>query len=711
MRYKDSIQKPAIFGLTTLILIAAIFPISISAQDAEGEGTESPESPFSNWSCSRCPEQTGWLGAAEFGIGWVSDDSLRYGNYRGLEDDGPYLPLDGEARFSNSEGRYFKLSASDLALDSREIEMKGGQEGRYDLYLSWNEIPTYRGYGAQTPFLGQGDEHLRLPDNWQRGATPAEMPLLQESLNPAPMKLQRKVLDAGATMRFSGAWSAELEVQRQKKTGTRPFGGAGVFYNDTSQILAPVDFTTDRVNAGLNWSSPRVQLRLGFLGSWFDNGDHSLTWDNPFTAGPGVDQFRAALEPSNDFYQFDLTGAWIIRPNLHLSGHAAVGEMTQDEAFLPYSINPDFENVALPRTSLDGKVETSVANLGGKFFARINSRLSITAKADYDERDNQTPVSVYEPVNSDFLVLRERENRPYSFERTRYSADFRFRAFRKLRFAGGARWQELERTLQAIEDSEEKTWWGEVKFTPFNRSHLRLSLESSDRDTSEYQAVTDSGRVDHPLFRKYNQADRDRDLGKLEAFYSNMSGLGVNISIHYAEDDYDESVLGLQNSEVRGLSLSLDQAIGTGASVYGFVTQDEIESEMFGQSGALQWTGNTEDRISTVGAGFSAALESDKEFGVDLVWADSRGDIDVLAGSAKPFPALKTTLKNLRFRFDHDVNDHWGYRLYAEYESFDSSDWAIDGFGVDGVDSVLMYGLISPNYDIWNVYAQASYRF
>ena len=138
-----------------------------------------------------------------------------------------------------------------------------------------------------------------------------------------------------------------------------------------------MDFTTDRLDVGINWSRKAFQLSLGFMASEFDNNRNSLTWENPFTGTPEIDNFRAALEPSNKFYQFSLTGAWTIRPGMNLSGYASMGEMSQDEAFLPYSINPDFDDLTLPRSSLDGQVDTSVANLGGKFFARINSRLSI----------------------------------------------------------------------------------------------------------------------------------------------------------------------------------------------------------------------------------------------------------------------------------------------------------------------------------------------
>lgn len=696
--------------LWALPLAAGLWTGSGLAQESESEDAASAD--FSDWACQRCPEaQEGWWGLAAFGIGWVSDDSLRYGNYRGLEEDGGYFPLDIEADYRNAEGNWVEVTGRDLGLDSREFEVRGGREGKYELRASWDEIPTYRGYGAQTPYAGQGTETLTLPSDWVDGRTTTDMTKLQGSLRRAPMELQRETFGAGATISFAGDWSVEVDVQRQDKSGTRPFGGAGIFYNNAAQILAPVDFTTDIVELGLNWTRDRFQLSLGFMASEFDNGRNSLTWDNPFTGTPEVGQFRAALEPSNEFYQFSLTGAWAIAPGIHISGHAAVGEMSQDEAFLPYSINPDFGDLVLPRTSLDGKIDTSVVNVGGKFFARLNSRLSIQAKAKYDERDNRTPVDLYTPVISDFIVIGERRNKPYGFERSQASADLRFRAMRKLRLGGGVRYQELDRTLQAIEKSDETTWWGEAKYTPFSRSHLRVTLEEGSRDTSEYEAVSENGRLDHPLFRKFNQADRDRSRAQLEAFHGTTGGIGLNLTVYGADDDYDESVLGLQSSEVRGASFSLDYAIDTKTSVYGFVSYETIESLLYGRSDTLAWTGTTDDEIGTAGAGFRTEIDPDKEIGIDLIWADTDGKIDVRTNNASPFPALNTELKNVRLHFSHNVNETWGYRLYAEFESFDSSDWAFDGIGADGVPAVLTYGMISPHYDVWNLRAQATYRF
>ena len=80
-----------------------------------------------------------------------------------------------------------------------------------------------------------------------------------------------------------------------------------------------------------------------------------------------------------------------------------MGRMKQNDPFLPYTINPRYSDLPLPRESLDGKVDTSTYNLAGKLFARVNNKLSFTARGKWDERDNKTPVDLYTPVVTDLF--------------------------------------------------------------------------------------------------------------------------------------------------------------------------------------------------------------------------------------------------------------------------------------------------------------------
>ena len=693
------------FSISTLlpvVLLSAHSPVT-EAQDAEP----------SIYGCKQCVKYTGWRGSIDFGGGYVNNDSYRFGDYRGLEKEGLYAAIDGDVHYRDLQGRYFDLFATNLGYESRELDMRGGNQGFYEIRFGWQEIPKYRGYGTQTPFLGVGRDYLTLPDNWVKANTTSGMSALQSSLAEEPLKTKRKILDAGATLNFLSNWSYRIDYQRQEKKGTRTLG-AGMYYSNASILPAPVDFTTDIFDTALTWANKRAQVELGFISSQFDNGYSSLTWQNPFRSLPEHSTFRAALEPGNKFHQFNLSAAFAITPKIRLSGQAAMGSMKQNDPFIPYTINPEYDDLLLPRSSLDGKVDVSTYNFAGKLFARINNDLSFTARAKWDERDNKTPVDLYTPVVTDLLPIAPRYNAPYSYKREQYSADVRYRLDRKVSLSGGAVQRNFDRTLQQVERTKETTWWGEVNVNPTYKTDFRFKGEWADRDISDYLQPEDGRPIDHPLMRKFNMADRDRNRLLVDFDYMATEKLSINLGYIYAKSSYKESELGLQKSIDESYTVNLNYAFSSTVNAYAFYSLDNIDADILNSAGgsSAPWTAMTRDRIETAGIGLSAAISEKSSIGVDYVYADSTGRISVQTDAAEPpFDPLKTSLKNFKLHFDYDFSDHWGYKLYAEREQYDSSDWAIDGLGVDGINSVLTMGEQSPEYSVWYYRFQINYRF
>lgn len=690
-------------ALLPVILLSAYSPVAKSEESSEPE----------IYGCKSCVEYTGWFGTLDFGLAYVNNDSLRFGDYRGLEKEGTYVALDGNMHFRNLAGQYFDIYAKNFGYDSRQFDIRGGNRGFYELRFGWQEIPKYRGYGTQTPFVGAGTDYLALPVDWVHANTTSGMSALQSSLVEAQLKTKRKILDAGATLNFARNFSYRIDYQRQEKKGTRPLG-AGMYFSNASILPAPVDFTTDIFDMDLTWSGKRAQVQLGFMSSQFDNGTNSVTWNNPFSSMPEHSLFRAALEPDNKFHQVNLSGSYAFTPRIKISGQAAMGRLKQNDPFLPYSINPNYSDVPLPRESLDGRVDTSTYNVTGKLFARLNNKLSFTARGKWDERDNKTPVDMYTPVPTDLLATPGRYNRPYSYIREQYSADLRFRATRFLRISGGGRQENIDRTLQAVERTEETTWWGDIKVNIGFNSQLRVKLESAQRDISDYMQPIEGGPVDNPLLRKFNMADRDRDRLMVDFDFMPTEALGINLSYIQAQADYKESPLGVQNSDDKSYSVNLNYAVGSKLSIYGFYTHDDIDAELLNTSGggSEPWSAVTRDRISTYGLGVSSQINEKSSLAVDYVSSVSKGEIAVQTTNLEdPFDPLRTDLVSLKLHFDYTINEHWGYKLYAEQEEYSSEDWTIDGLGVDGVNSILSMGEVSPDYKVWYYRLQLSYRF
>jgi len=675
---------------------------------AEGEDLDT-----SRWLCSLCNYPEGWYGTMDIGPGYVSDSSLKFGDYRGLEEKGFFPALDGNAHYRGEQGRYYDLYARNLGIDSRQIEMRGGTQGRYEVRLAYSELPKYRGNGTQTPFLDVGKSARPLPPDWVNARSTGEMSALNQSLQATSLRTKRKTLDAGLSIRGESSWSYEVDFQHQNKNGNRPFAG-GVFTINSSHFPAAVDFTTNQFNMGLAYSGLRSTLRFGFMGSAFNNGSSSVSWENPFTAIPGTETLRASLEPDNNYYQFNLVGAYSPGPKIRLSGLAAAGRMTQNDPFLPYTTNPNFNDLPLPRSSLDGRVDTSTLNLAGKFSARLARRLDLSARIKLDEKDNRTPVELYTPVITDLVLKQPRPNRPYSFKREIYDLSLRYRARRAIRLNAGLRRENLERSLQSVEETREDTFWGEISFNRWASAQLRLKLESSDRDASPWRQLEDGGPLEHPLMRKFNVADRDRDRFLADLDLSPLDRLSVNLSYFITEDDYENSNIGLQQGEEQSFSLDISWSVNPDMNVYGFANRQDIDSSMSGAAdlGSTVWHATTEDRFITAGLGIQARVSQKVRIGFDYVFADSEGIVSTNSGLGEdPFPALETELRNARFHISYLAGDHWGWKLLAEHESYESEDWYVDGLGPDGISNILTMGQISPSYDVMVLRMMVSYRF
>jgi MtrB/PioB family decaheme-associated outer membrane protein len=377
--------------------------------------------------------------------------------------------------------------------------------------------------------------------------------------------------------------------------------------------------------------------------------------------------------------------------------------MQQDDPLLPYSTNPLYSDWPLPRTSLGGKIDTSTLDLAGKLTARLARRLDLTARIKLDERDNKTTVNLWTPVLTDLVPTPERPNRPYSFKREKYELELRWRARNRIRLMGGIQQYNIERSLQSVDETRERSYWGELTLDPWAVAQLRLKLESSERNASPYLQLEDGGPVENPLMRKFHLAERDRDGAIIELDLSPVERMGISLSYFMAEDEYSASVVGLQESKEQSLSLDLNYAINSKLSLYAYYNQEKIDSEMSSISGrtGLAWNATTDDSTTTVGIGFNGRISEKVSFGFDWVSSDATGKVLTESGQGEdPFPPLRSDLRNARLHVSYELNEQWGVKAYAEHEKYHSTDWAVDGLGPDGLLQVLTLGAVSPDYNV-----------
>src|SRR5262249_20589441 len=148
----------------------------------------------------------------------------------------------------------------------------------------------------------------------------------------------------------------------------------------------------------------------------FHNGDDSLTWQNPFTPlVPGATTGQLALAPDNEFHEIFATVGYQVTPIVRASGELHIGRMSQNQGFLPPTLNPTLIVGDLPATSLDGEVDTVDATV--RLTATPMDRLRLAASLIYNDHDNKTRSLEYPQVSTDMYLSAPQANRPYSFTR------------------------------------------------------------------------------------------------------------------------------------------------------------------------------------------------------------------------------------------------------------------------------------------------------
>ena len=83
---------------------------------------------------------------------------------------------------------------------------------------------------------------------------------------------------------------------------------------------------------------------------------------------------------------------------------------------------------------------------------------------------------------------------------------------------------------------------------PVASVQLRFKLDASNRDVSDYNQADDGSLPDHPLMRKFNQADRNRDRARVDLDIAPSENLGINFNYFNAKSEYTKSEIGLQES-------------------------------------------------------------------------------------------------------------------------------------------------------------------
>jgi MtrB/PioB family decaheme-associated outer membrane protein len=689
-------------------LVAFFLCALVPAAGAQSVAAPDP----SQWKCANCPQYQGVGGAFTVGVGDVSDNAFRFGDYTGLDSDGPYLIFASDIPYRSTDGRYLDLSVRNLGLDTRAVALEGGRQGRYELGLSYESIPHLLYDNTSTPFLGAGSASLSLPADWMRAGSTRSMPL-DTTLQPVAIKSKRETYGFGFQWLATHQLAASVDYHRREKNGTQMLGAT--FLTASSILPAPVDYRTDEIDAGLSYGGERWFARLAYYGSFFSDRNVAVTWDDPYYGfTPAQTQGRISTPPDNAYQSIGLSGSYRFAGATQLTGSLSSGRATQSDAFVAATVNPDLGAPANPARALDGKVNTL------DFDTRITSSLrsGLRLKAEYrrSRRDNRTPQMLYTQAETDVFIDDTRMNVPYGFENERgqLEGDYRLRHWATLR--AGVERRVVKRDLQEVARTEEDKAWGRVTVTPHPRIDVSGEVSQANRDGSDYRVLDNAGLPQNPAMRLFNMADRDRVAGRLHIDVRPTEWLSVGLEGELARDDYPQTLLGTYDADHDAYTLDLSAAFPKQVSLYALASQEQERSKQRNsESGGENpdWFAVVTDRTRSYALGFKAAhLHGKYDVGVDLTRSRSTGRTGLQAlAPAPPFPDLLTRVDAARAYLRFPLRTRIDLQVGYVYERYRSANWSIDGLTPDTVANLLALGAASYDYDVNLISLSAQYRF
>jgi MtrB/PioB family decaheme-associated outer membrane protein len=419
-------------GLIALISMLTLLTVAAPAQNNPGTQT----TPERTQATPQVKDPDKPENKIQLGIGGVSDDSFKFGEYNGLQNQGPFgmsnFFLRGGAAYDSNSTWRWRLEGTNLGLEDRNLFAEFGKQGKFRFRLMYDELLANRSDTFQTPYLGIGTNNLTLPSNWLKPFVP------QANANNVNFRSFDPVAGTGSVYNSSGVltaptaaqlatlsniraadlpdfhrvnlatkrtrgdaafaysptehWEIPVGFSREHKQGRKALGAVTSQVSENSIVMPyVVDWDTDQADAALLYKSKKLFVAAGYYGSYFHNNTASMTWQDVTDPTKST---TLAEEPSNQFSQLSVTAAYKVSRTAKLVVAGAYGRSTQDQAFLdPTTASNGQLAFGLPRASLNGLVVNSMVN--AKFTAARGKRWNFLAAYKYDNRDNQTPVNIY----------------------------------------------------------------------------------------------------------------------------------------------------------------------------------------------------------------------------------------------------------------------------------------------------------------------------
>jgi len=661
-----------------------------------------------------------------------------------------------------------------IGYDDQSYAFEAGQWGRFRLFGEYAELPHVFSNDARTLYRYSGSNLLLLPDALQgaieavpagptqaanrsallgAGLADARSTSLEYLLRTARLGL---ILDPREDLEFETAYRAVA------RSGRKPFGlGFGSPGGNFANFAAPIDERTDEVTADLRFGRGPWNLEVGYLGSFFGNDLNQLTVDNPLrltdsaTAGPA--RGRISLAPDNSLNNFHATGAYELPLDFpaRVATTFSYGLRRQDQDFLPHTINSllaGSPGLVLPQDSLDGKVQTYLANV--LMTARPLPELDLRARYRYYDFHNDTPViafpeHVVNDQTADDEIVR---NVPNDYERQQASFDASYHFSRAITVRGGPFWDQWSRSEdREVSRLDEYGAKLATDLRPASWALVRADYLFGERNGTEYRpydhlaATLDPGQLDDPDFasigqlaqlRKFDEADRTRNEIRLLTQLTPREDLDLGFSGGWALYDYPNSDFGVTKDQRWNLGTELGYQPVEWVSMSAWYSFEHmrlnqksrwrpVSSGVVTDDPVNDWSSESTDLVHTLGASLDFVIVPEK-LDLSFRYTFERGNGETHSkgaagcvpapvtgvclpagtaadgGNAVNYPDIEDRLQIFATTLSYHVSEHFTLEGMYAFEKLSLQDYRVDGLNpfMPG-SNVNGSGVVSPSLDVF----------
>lgn len=621
-----------------------------------------------------------------FGAGYLADDNARFGQYSGVRNEGPYGLFNVDiAKRDDNTGTWLKLLGRNLGLQNRDVRFEHNKQGHWSYFIDFSQAPRYEPFTVVTAVTGIGSAHLDVPTSPTAG-------------EPVQLKTEREAISFGMNRLLPGNFELQFHFRNEEKDGSKIFGrgnrlGAPIpgVVGGYEFLPEPINYSTRQFGGTLNYNGRDLQLSGGYYGTLFVNKNTALQTTGGSSVGgiyaPGV-YTPIALPPDNQSHQLFLSGGYRFNPTTHGTFKVAYTHATQTDSFFATQfLAPGIGN------NLGGKINTTL--IQGGITSRPLSKLSVLANVRFEDRDDNTPVLLYNPLarQPDFNGNSwSGFNHPRSFSTLTSRFEANYTLPMNFRLIGGVDYEHWDRRWQPTfvghrARTDEVSYRVEIRRTLADTLTGSIAYIHSNRFGSHFiSTMTGTGGAYFNLIAPLNLADRNRDKVRLALNWEPIEPLSLQVMIDESIDSYGHrngSNLGLRNGSARNYSVDAVYTFSENLQTIAWFSRNETHIDQASRNwspadGSREsWSANLQNIGTSLGTDINGKPTEKLEVGASLSHSFITDKFNQKTSDPETYsvPNISTELSNAKLFARYAVRKNLSLHLSYILNRFKTNEW------------------------------------